>query len=145
MLRARPTLDGVFLCFVCLLSLEPQADAEICTQDIIVRVESLIRLAPELSWLDSRLYTPTLRDYMKCPSSTIRCFAEEAEVLTDEWETIVKRIRRFKLSILLKELATYFNETESVCLRCELLTEQNAENFLNNLLSTLQYINTQHC
>ncbi|XP_056231113.1 interleukin 15, like isoform X3 [Seriola aureovittata] len=144
MLRGRPALEVVFLCFVCVLSLKPQPDARICSQDIILRVEFLIKKAPNL-WLNSRLYTPNLTDYQqKCPSSTFKCFAAEIKVLTDEWKTF-DNIPKFKLNILLGELATSFNQTESECRQCELFKEQNAEKFLKDLLSTLQFINEQYC
>ncbi|XP_056231116.1 interleukin 15, like isoform X5 [Seriola aureovittata] len=128
MLRGRPALEVVFLCFVCVLSLKPQPDARICSQDIILRVEFLIKKAPNL----------------KCPSSTFKCFAAEIKVLTDEWKTF-DNIPKFKLNILLGELATSFNQTESECRQCELFKEQNAEKFLKDLLSTLQFINEQYC
>ncbi|XP_071352851.1 interleukin 15, like isoform X3 [Trachinotus anak] len=144
MLRGSQALVVVFLCFVCLLSLKAQPDARICTQDIVTRVQVLIDKAPDL-WLDSKLYTPNITDYeQKCPSSTVKCFAAEIKVLTEEWNT-VRRIPRYKLNILLGELAALFNQTESECRQCELLTEQNAEKFLQDLLLTLQMINMQYC
>uniref|UniRef100_A0A665U7R4 Interleukin n=1 Tax=Echeneis naucrates TaxID=173247 RepID=A0A665U7R4_ECHNA len=146
MVTGRQTLVVVFMCFVCLPSLKQQeADDRICTQDIVKTVQQLILKAPGMKWLESRLYTPTITDYKKCPSSTVKCFAAEIKVLTEEWKIFNPEFKKFKLNLLLGELATLFNKTEVECPQCELLKEQDAEKFLRYLLSTLQAINTEYC
>ncbi|XP_069390957.1 interleukin 15, like isoform X2 [Paralichthys olivaceus] len=110
--------------------------------DVIKRVQTLMDKHTML--LDIRLYTPTTEDYKKCPSSTLKCFAEEIKVLGEELKTF-GRIYNFKLNIKLEKLATFFNETETACRQCELFIEQNAANFLSDLMSTLQMMNQQFC
>ncbi|XP_044057489.1 interleukin 15, like isoform X3 [Siniperca chuatsi] len=142
MLRGRRALVSVYLCFVCLLSLTAQPAAKPCTQDIIKRVKFLIIKAPDL-WLHCRLYTPTIDDFQQnCPSSTLKCFANEIKVLIEEWET-VQGIHSLK--IRLEKLASLFNQTESECRQCELLEEKEAEVFLKGLHGTLEMMNSQHC
>ncbi|XP_050921557.1 interleukin 15, like isoform X3 [Lates calcarifer] len=151
MLTGRPALATVLLCLVCLLALKPQpaaaaAAAIRCTRDIIKWVGELIKKTSDL-WLDCRLYTPTIQDYQQnCPSSTLKCFADEVKVLVKEWETVgVVGFRNLKLNIKLEILASRFNQTESECRQCELLKVQNATVFLEDLRSTLQIINTDFC
>ncbi|XP_038549919.1 interleukin 15, like isoform X7 [Micropterus salmoides] len=144
MLRGRPAFASVYLCFVCLLSLLPsQLAAKPCTRDILKQVKFLVKLAPSLS-VDCRLYTPTIDDYQNCPSSTLKCFADEIKVLIEEWSTVGK-IPCFTLNISLTTLASKFNQTESECRQCELFREEEAENFLKGLQLTLEMMNSQHC
>ncbi|XP_038549917.1 interleukin 15, like isoform X5 [Micropterus salmoides] len=159
MLRGRPAFASVYLCFVCLLSLLPsQLAAKPCTRDILKQVKFLVKLAPSLDggWtdgknpaiitksVDCRLYTPTIDDYQNCPSSTLKCFADEIKVLIEEWSTVGK-IPCFTLNISLTTLASKFNQTESECRQCELFREEEAENFLKGLQLTLEMMNSQHC
>ncbi|XP_045930887.1 interleukin 15, like isoform X2 [Micropterus dolomieu] len=144
MLRGRPAFASVYLCLVCLLSLlPPQLAAKPCTRDILRQVKVLVKLAPSLS-VDCRLYTPTIDDYQNCPSSTLKCFADEIKVLIEEWRT-VRILPRFTLNISLTTLASKFNQTESECRQCELFREEEAENFLKGLQLTLEMMNSQHC
>ncbi|XP_050921559.1 interleukin 15, like isoform X5 [Lates calcarifer] len=135
MLTGRPALATVLLCLVCLLALKPQpaaaaAAAIRCTRDIIKWVGELIKKTSDLN----------------CPSSTLKCFADEVKVLVKEWETVgVVGFRNLKLNIKLEILASRFNQTESECRQCELLKVQNATVFLEDLRSTLQIINTDFC
>ncbi|XP_038549922.1 interleukin 15, like isoform X9 [Micropterus salmoides] len=94
--------------------------------------------------VDCRLYTPTIDDYQNCPSSTLKCFADEIKVLIEEWSTVGK-IPCFTLNISLTTLASKFNQTESECRQCELFREEEAENFLKGLQLTLEMMNSQHC
>ncbi|XP_038549918.1 interleukin 15, like isoform X6 [Micropterus salmoides] len=145
MLRGRPAFASVYLCFVCLLSLLPsQLAAKPCTRDILKQVKFLVKLAPSLKSVDCRLYTPTIDDYQNCPSSTLKCFADEIKVLIEEWSTVGK-IPCFTLNISLTTLASKFNQTESECRQCELFREEEAENFLKGLQLTLEMMNSQHC
>ncbi|XP_067363222.1 interleukin 15, like isoform X2 [Channa argus] len=145
MLRGTPSLVSVFLCFVCLHILTPHPATRRCTQDTIRRVNVLIEKAPSLTWLNTRLYTPKSTDHEKCPSSTLKCFAAEVKVLTEEWMEVVENFPRLKLDKMLYTLASTFKQAESDCPECELLQEENAENFLNCLLSTLQCMNSLYC
>ncbi|XP_070761987.1 interleukin 15, like isoform X2 [Enoplosus armatus] len=146
MLRGRLALVTVCLCLVCLrlvclLALPAQPATRLCTQDLIKKVNRLIRRAPSLKWLDCRLYTPTVDDYQNCPSSTLKCFADELKVLVEEWETA----QGVRLNTELEKLALLlFNQTESECRQCELLQEENAERFLRGLHSTLEMMNSQY-
>ncbi|CAB1442822.1 unnamed protein product [Pleuronectes platessa] len=120
MLRGRPALG--ILCFVSFLSLKTQAAHRRCTKDIIIRVQTLINKAPDVRLTDIRLYTPTIEDFQKCPSSTLKCYAEEIKVLCVE----LKTVKNFKLNVKLEKLATFFNQTEAACRQCEIFTKQNA-------------------
>ncbi|XP_076592035.1 interleukin 15, like isoform X2 [Chaetodon auriga] len=143
MLRGSLALVSVHLCFFCLSALMPQPATKVCTKDIMNNVQFLINNTSDLL-LDCRLYTPTISDYQqKCPSSTMKCFADEVKVLIEEWETVP--YRGFRLNIKLEKLAKSLNQTESECLQCEFFKEQKAEKFLNDLHSTLQSMNSQHC
>ncbi|XP_047449256.1 interleukin 15, like isoform X2 [Mugil cephalus] len=144
MLRGRSALVGVFLCYVCLLVAEPEIRSPRCSEDIIRRLRALINGAPEKNWLACRLYTPTFPDYEKCPSTTLKCFADEVKVLCEEWEVSNRKSRR-NLNTMLQKLASAFNQTETDCRQCELLEEQSAEKFLNALLSTIEAINEKYC
>ncbi|XP_068174316.1 interleukin 15, like isoform X2 [Antennarius striatus] len=144
MLRRRLTLASVLLCLSCLFSLTAQLQTRICARDLIPRVQSL-QARSDLMSLDCRLYTPAIEDYMRCPSSTIKCFADEVEVLIQEWERVPHG--GFKLDVKLEQLASLLNETleDSGCFQCELSREQRAEKFLEDLLSTLEAVNSQRC
>ncbi|XP_053277979.1 interleukin 15, like [Pleuronectes platessa] len=139
MLRGRPALG--ILCFVSFLSLKTQAAHRRCTKDIIIRVQTLINKAPDVRLTDIRLYTPTIEDFQKCPSSTLKCYAEEIKVLCVE----LKTVKNFKLNVKLEKLATFFNQTEAACRQCEIFTKQNAATFLDHLQSALQMMNQQFC
>ncbi|KAK2913110.1 hypothetical protein Q8A73_007223 [Channa argus] len=121
----------------------------LCRSSIIV--QSLRESAPVMqtwtcgTWLNTRLYTPKSTDHEKCPSSTLKCFAAEVKVLTEEWMEVVENFPRLKLDKMLYTLASTFKQAESDCPECELLQEENAENFLNCLLSTLQCMNSLYC
>ncbi|XP_047449258.1 interleukin 15, like isoform X3 [Mugil cephalus] len=128
MLRGRSALVGVFLCYVCLLVAEPEIRSPRCSEDIIRRLRALINGAPE----------------KKCPSTTLKCFADEVKVLCEEWEVSNRKSRR-NLNTMLQKLASAFNQTETDCRQCELLEEQSAEKFLNALLSTIEAINEKYC
>ncbi|XP_041796936.1 interleukin 15, like isoform X3 [Chelmon rostratus] len=142
MLRGRLALVSVHLCFFCLSALMPQPAANVCTKDIMKNVQFLINTSDLV--LDCRLYTPTINDYQQnCPSATMKCFAAEISVLMEEWETIP--YHGFGLDKKLEKLAKLLNQTESECHQCEFFKEQNAEKFLNNLHSTLQRMNSEHC
>ncbi|XP_038549914.1 interleukin 15, like isoform X2 [Micropterus salmoides] len=82
--------------------------------------------------------------HKNCPSSTLKCFADEIKVLIEEWSTVGK-IPCFTLNISLTTLASKFNQTESECRQCELFREEEAENFLKGLQLTLEMMNSQHC
>nr|XP_046246073.1 interleukin 15, like isoform X2 [Scatophagus argus] len=141
MLRGRLTLASVCLYLVCPLGLRLQPAAKLYTEDVIRRVESLI--VSDLTELDCRLYTPTIEDYQKCPSSTMKCFADEVKVLIEEWENFPAG--GLRLNIKLKKLAKLLNKTEaSECLQCELSKEEKAEKFLKDLALTLRTMNFQH-
>uniref|UniRef100_A0A3Q3MXF4 Interleukin n=1 Tax=Mastacembelus armatus TaxID=205130 RepID=A0A3Q3MXF4_9TELE len=145
MLRGRSTVVSVFLCFVCLLAQKPQPPARLCTNDILRRVRGLVSKAPALEWLGCRLYTPTIDDYeQKCPSSTLKCLADEIQVLTGEWGKLDK-LKRLNLHNNLRTLAWLVNQTESGCRQCELFKEENAERFLNDLCKILHYMNSKNC
>ncbi|XP_070685786.1 interleukin 15, like isoform X3 [Pempheris klunzingeri] len=145
MLRRRLALASVYLCLVCMLAPTPQPiAANLCTKDIIKKVQTLIGKAPKL-WLDCRLYTPSPEDYeQNCPSSTMKCFADELKVLIQEWETI-GAIHGFRFNTKVEKLASLLNQTKPECLRCELLKEETAETFLKGLHLTLQMMNFVHC
>ncbi|KAK2846550.1 hypothetical protein Q5P01_009549 [Channa striata] len=145
MLRGTLSLVSVFLCFVRLLALTRHPVDRRCTHDLIPRVQTLIARARTLKGLDSRLYTPNITDHeQKCPSSALKCFAAEVQVLTAEWEEFGVR-QDLHVDKLLRSLAKKFKQAESNCLQCELLQEENAEKFLNCLLSTLQQMNSLYC
>lgn len=145
MLRGGGALANVLLCLVCLPPVMPTpVPQRTCSRDSITQVDSLIQQAPDW-WLDTKLYTPTKEDYQNCPRSTMNCFAAEVEVLLEEWTL---RLKYRRLSGALKKLGGSRNQTESPCLRCERLQEENAETFLQGLRETLEYvnsINSKHC
>lgn len=138
-------LASVLLCLVCLPTLTPRpAPKRICSKDTIRQVDSLIGDAPDW-WLDTKLYTPTKDDYKNCPRSTMNCFAAEMEVLLEEW-TLHRTY--FRLSGALRKLGRSLNQTDSQCLQCERLQEENAETFLQGLREALEHVNSvnsDHC
>lgn len=139
MLRRGPGLANVLLYLVCLPTLTPKPlPRQTCSRDSIRQVDSLIQQAPDW-WLDTKLYTPTKDDFKNCPSSTMNCFAAEIEVLLEEW-TLLYTYR--KLSTALKRIGKSRNQTESQCLQCERLQEENAETFLQGLRDTLELVNS---
>nr|XP_020478378.1 interleukin-15 isoform X2 [Monopterus albus] len=143
MMRGGPALTSVYLCFVCLLALKPQPAANPCSRDIRRNLNSYIEKAPELKWLNCSLYTPTTADYQKCPISTLKCFADEIEVLTKEWDIVGEnKFYRFGLNRKLKQI---FNKTETGCLQCERLKEKDAKHFLEELQTILQFIFNKYC
>uniref|UniRef100_A0A3B5AK64 Interleukin n=1 Tax=Stegastes partitus TaxID=144197 RepID=A0A3B5AK64_9TELE len=141
MLRGIPALLSVLLWFVCQPAVTPQHVDIRCSRDIFKRVSELLIKAP--SQISLRLYTPTSRDFEICPGAALRCFAEELNVLAEEWE--LNWTRRNKLSSRILKQASLFNQAESECRQCELLKEENAETFLRNLTNTLQNMNAQFC
>ncbi|XP_039895692.1 interleukin 15, like isoform X3 [Simochromis diagramma] len=93
--------------------------------------------------LNCSLYTPTMEDYEQiCPRTTMQCFASEIIVLTHEWELEPKWK---KLNRLLSRLASRINQTASKCRRCEVMKEENATTFLENLLWTVEKSNSDYC
>ncbi|KAM9359375.1 interleukin 15, like isoform 3-T3 [Symphorus nematophorus] len=127
MLRGKPVLASVHLCFICLLAVMPQPAARRCSLDIVTKVQTVFD--------DAGL--------QKCPSSTMKCFADEIKVLIEEWENFP--YHHFKLDLKLKILSSKLNQTESECHQCELFTEKTAGEFLNDLLKTLEKMNSVNC
>ncbi|KAM9359374.1 interleukin 15, like isoform 2-T2 [Symphorus nematophorus] len=142
MLRGKPVLASVHLCFICLLAVMPQPAARRCSLDIVTKVQTVFDDAG-LNGLDCRLYTPPIQHFQKCPSSTMKCFADEIKVLIEEWENFP--YHHFKLDLKLKILSSKLNQTESECHQCELFTEKTAGEFLNDLLKTLEKMNSVNC
>ncbi|XP_034557149.1 interleukin 15, like [Notolabrus celidotus] len=138
MMTGRRGLASACLCFLCLLALTQKLAAGNQIRGILRQVKTLIKKAP-MRLLDCRLYTPHISDYKKCPRSTMQCFADEVKVLIEEWETL-QGVRFFRLDRELENLAKKLNKTTPECLRCELLQEENAEEFLGHLEKTLQMI-----
>ncbi|KAM9359376.1 interleukin 15, like isoform 4-T4 [Symphorus nematophorus] len=126
MLRGKPVLASVHLCFICLLAVMPQPAARRCSLDIVTKVQTVFDDAG-----------------LKCPSSTMKCFADEIKVLIEEWENFP--YHHFKLDLKLKILSSKLNQTESECHQCELFTEKTAGEFLNDLLKTLEKMNSVNC
>ncbi|XP_042342035.1 interleukin 15, like isoform X2 [Plectropomus leopardus] len=145
MLRGRFAAGSVYACFVCLLGLTAQP-AKLRTQDIFPKINTLKAKVPLLEGLNCTLYTPTRQDYQNCPVSTLRCFADEVKVLTEELEAIgVPGMRRFPLITSLKKHARWLEKTQqktSDCLQCELLTEKEPQPFLGDLISIIQMVNS---
>ncbi|KAG8001686.1 hypothetical protein GBF38_002672 [Nibea albiflora] len=86
MLTGWLALASVHLCLVCQLP-AVLPGPNLCSHDLHTNVQTLIS-SSDVTLLDSKLYTPTIDDYKKCPRSTMKCFAEEMKVLIVEWETI---------------------------------------------------------
>ncbi|XP_034720593.1 interleukin 15, like isoform X2 [Etheostoma cragini] len=148
MLRGRFGLAIVYLVFVCLSGMMPPTAAKPCSLDTLKKVQNLISIAPGMNQkLNCSLYTPTPQDYMKCPKSTLKCFADETQVLIQEWESVnVGNLRGSRYVYKkLEFLSTELEQPESECLQCEFLHEENAEKFLEQLKSTLMMMNSQHC
>ncbi|XP_078140479.1 uncharacterized protein LOC139913106 isoform X2 [Centroberyx gerrardi] len=141
MLRGRPALMSVFLWFVYLPVQTSGAPA--CSHEAFQIVSNLTQTANEMEWLNSTLYTPTLDDYMKCPTSTLNCFAQEVKVLNVEWPTL-----RPTLKLTLRRLAKHLGNLErrsinQTCYQmCELHEEKAAGEFLETLKVILQNMNT---
>ncbi|XP_061576453.1 interleukin 15, like isoform X2 [Cololabis saira] len=131
--------------FLCSLGLLAAMATKPCSRDIITRVESLNATVQMYS--DCRLYTPTIQDYKKCPKAALTCFASEVKVLTQELEILgrAEKSRRKNINSELKRLAQMFNQEESECRLCEVLQEENAPRFLENLFLSLEMMNRQHC
>uniref|UniRef100_A0A674NBJ6 Interleukin-21 n=1 Tax=Takifugu rubripes TaxID=31033 RepID=A0A674NBJ6_TAKRU len=128
---------GRMLCVIFLLTVALQLAAQkACSYDIIISVQTLINSTP--TGLDSRLYTPTINDYDKCPESTLMCFAEEVKVLKYESE-----IEAFSLIRKLRRIAGSFKKPD--CLQCELSAERATKQFLRDLLTVLQHMNALNC
>uniref|UniRef100_A0AAQ4NXF8 Uncharacterized protein n=1 Tax=Gasterosteus aculeatus aculeatus TaxID=481459 RepID=A0AAQ4NXF8_GASAC len=110
MLGGRSALASVFLCFVCLLGPTPPA-AGICTTDLPKQVKSMIKIAPRLNHLGSRLYTQTATDFQQnCIVSTLKCFSAEMDVLINEWKLANVKIPQKKTLVSgLKRLADRFS------------------------------------
>ncbi|XP_072249015.1 interleukin 15, like [Leuresthes tenuis] len=143
MLRGGSALVSVVVFSVCLLAVPLQKP---CSQDIILRVKLLRDKAAAERLMDCRLYTPTIQDYENCPVSTLKCYAAEIQVLTEELELSgLKRFLTRKVNVQLKKLASLINQKESECRQCELFTENNVTTFLADLLSTLNMVNSQYC
>ncbi|XP_069017128.1 interleukin 15, like isoform X3 [Embiotoca jacksoni] len=145
MLRERTALVSVFLCFVCVLARPPQTTARTkrCqTQDIIQRVQILMNAAPTQS-LDGRQYTPTVLNYeQNCPKTTLNCFADELKVLIDEWGVHVCSDCS-KLDLKVKKLANTNKPESPACGPCEVMPEEDAVKFLQDLITTLQLMNSK--
>lgn len=144
--REIPVRLRVFLWLVCLFTVTLQHDKR-CARTLFGQVNKLLKIAP--NQLSSRLYTPTSQDFESCPGAALRCFAEELDVLIEEWELNPNRNpnreTRSVLSLRIQSLASFFSKTESTCRQCELLTVENAETFLGNLSMILQDMNSQFC
>ncbi|XP_059187883.1 interleukin 15, like isoform X4 [Centropristis striata] len=144
LLRGRIAVASAYLCFVCLLAVVSQPVSRPCSKDIIKRVKSLIEKEPQLRWLDCRLYTPTVEDFRQnCPRSTLKCFADELQVLIEEWD--LHRLKKLKLNTRVENLALTLNQTDPECLQCELLKEENAKKFLQSLQETIEMANLRGC
>ncbi|XP_059187880.1 interleukin 15, like isoform X2 [Centropristis striata] len=159
LLRGRIAVASAYLCFVCLLAVVSQPVSRPCSKDIIKRVKSLIEKEPQLRelnctlytptaedfrrWLDCRLYTPTVEDFRNCPRSTLKCFADELQVLIEEWD--LHRLKKLKLNTRVENLALTLNQTDPECLQCELLKEENAKKFLQSLQETIEMANLRGC
>ncbi|KAM4627697.1 interleukin 15, like [Polymixia lowei] len=84
-----PSLRTVFAWLVCLLVLAPGQTQGPCSFETVTVIQEVMGNVKKMNSLDSRLYTPTLEDYQqKCPSSTLNCFAKEANVLHLEWDNM---------------------------------------------------------
>lgn len=136
--RDCPALLAVFLGFVCLHAVTQPVVDKRCTKDVLTQVEDLQRNADKQ--ISCRLYTPTSRDFEICPGAALRCFAEELQVLAEEWEQNLNRNRK-----RIQKLASYFDQTESGCRQCELLEEEDTKTFLQSLSNTLQIMRSQFC
>ncbi|XP_035813818.1 interleukin 15, like isoform X2 [Amphiprion ocellaris] len=137
----------VFLGFFCLLAVTQQDVDKRCTKGVLWQVEALQRKAD--TQISCRLYTPTSRDFEICPGAALRCFAEELQVLAEEWELNPNlnrnRKARSKFNLRIQKLASYFDQTEPGCRQCELLKEEDAKTFLQSLNDTLQIMRSQFC
>ncbi|XP_063349657.1 interleukin 15, like isoform X1 [Pelmatolapia mariae] len=144
MQRERPALVSVFvfLCSVNIIAITQKP----CSRDLYVQIESLKEKVSNISkklQLNCSLYTPTMEDYEQiCPRTMMQCFASEMIVLVNEWELEPKWK---KLNILLNRLASRINQTASKCRRCEVMKEENATTFLENLLWTVEKTNSDYC
>ncbi|KAL3991272.1 nuclear factor of activated T-cells, cytoplasmic 3 [Sarotherodon galilaeus] len=145
MQRERPALVSVFV-FLCSVNIIAVTQKP-CSRDLINNVltlkEKVSNISNKLS-LNCSLYTPTIEDYEQiCPKTTMQCFASEIIVLTHEWE--VTRMGK-KLNKMLDKLASRINQqTASKCRRCEVMKEENATTFLENLLWTVEKSNSDYC
>ncbi|XP_011480458.1 interleukin-15 isoform X2 [Oryzias latipes] len=137
MLRGGPAVLGVFLCFMFPPMLTSPSNQ--CPRTIITLVEQLRKLNCLQDCPDSTLYTPDVQDFKRCPSTTLRCFVAELQVLRAELThdgciAVSNRTAR--------RLEVWSNryKTEQDCLQCELLEETSVDNFLQSLVSVLQNI-----
>uniref|UniRef100_A0A671TW50 Interleukin n=1 Tax=Sparus aurata TaxID=8175 RepID=A0A671TW50_SPAAU len=139
MLRGRLALAGLHLCLACVLVLASQS--KLCSRDVFIIVEKLLKCDQNSTCSGCRLYTPSIDDYKRCPRSTMLCFANESKVLIKEWDNYCGP----RLDKKLGQLAQCFKQPESLCRPCELQNEETAGKFLADLLVTLQMIKSQNC
>ncbi|XP_056906533.1 interleukin 15, like isoform X4 [Takifugu flavidus] len=120
---------GRMLCVIFLLTVALQLAAKkACSYDIIISVQTLINSTSSL----------------KCPKSTLMCFAEEVKVLQRESES-----KAFSLIRMLRNVAgSPFQpqpQPQPDCLQCEVHAERATEQFLGDLLTVLQRMNADNC
>ncbi|KAM9733215.1 interleukin 15, like [Menidia menidia] len=147
MLRARGSgLAGVIACSVWLtLALgAPPAVRRRCSKDLLPRVEGL-RGEAGAQVLDWMLYTPSIQDFENCPRTTLKCYAAEVEVLSEELAIISNTTIGRTIIIMLKKLAWTFSQVESGCPQCELFPERNSSSFFSELVDTLKMVNARNC
>ncbi|XP_061918099.1 interleukin 15, like [Entelurus aequoreus] len=136
MLRPRSALMGMVLCVACLM------EGQILSPDLVQDVEYLMKEDPTLC-AGCMLYTPTWRDYQRCPVTTLECFSAEVKVLLQEWKNVHKPGLARGLKNFADSLPTQSPQREPDCWQCELHQEKDAKEFLSQLSKTLQYINAR--
>lgn len=134
------------VCLLCLTALMPlTVTPQRCSQDGYNYIQKIRNKPPD--WAsDTRLYTPTLQDFQKCPSATLTCLKAEVDVLCDEW-SVEKKIVKSLTRILATQAQSLqkVSQAESGCSNCENFQEQNATVFLDFLSNTVQNINSMSC
>lgn len=133
-------LCSVVLCFAS-ESVKQALDRR-CLQEAPLWIQRIQETRSVQRGADIMLYTPTTENYTNCPAATLQCFAAETNVLIQEWE--ISNVR-FSLSLALYRTAQKLGQTDSDCLYCELLQEEDAQTFLERLLNVVQLMNTQFC
>uniref|UniRef100_A0AAZ3S9J1 Interleukin n=1 Tax=Oncorhynchus tshawytscha TaxID=74940 RepID=A0AAZ3S9J1_ONCTS len=124
-----------FLFFIAMTTKQAYGKS-MCSKELPGIVRKCIEEVLKMESFDCRLYTPTLADYQKCPTSTLICFEKEVNVLVLESGNKSSPIYKPKLSIRLKSLIK--QKEGANCPDCEAHRERAAKDFLTTLQTILE-------
>ncbi|XP_072557762.1 interleukin 15, like isoform X3 [Paramormyrops kingsleyae] len=114
-----------------------------CSTEITEVVEDYLNAIRRVDTYGCILYTPSLTSYeQKCPNSTLTCFAEEVKVLIYEFEEDQAFQDPGLFKDLPKRLMSVNKEDREHCLQCEVHDAKPAEEFLLELKTVLEMMNS---